>query len=67
MMNEKIIIENWTDEPLDNLLGYINTAEEEKRINHSSSKILVFKFENFMVQYEKKKSFDKYTIYKRQF
>jgi len=66
-MTEKIIIENWTNEPLDNLLGYISTSEKEKRMNHSSSKNLIFKFEHFMVQYEKKKSFDKWIIYKRPF
>lgn len=65
-MNKKIIIENWTDHPIENLLSCISTAMREKRSYYNLNKVLIFEFDDFMVQYEKKKNSDKWIIYKKE-
>jgi len=64
-MNEKIMIENWTDEPLENLLSYISTSIKIKKSEYNENKILGLGFENFVVQYQKMKNFDKWIIRKK--
>jgi len=61
---KKIMIENWTDEPLENLLDYISTSIKIKKSKYNSNKILGLGFEKFMVQYQKMKNFDKWIIRK---
>ena len=61
-MTEKIIIENWTNEPLEFLLNYISTSIKEKRMYHDSSKELILAFEEFTTVYKKNKKSDKWII-----
>ncbi|HBD95730.1 MAG TPA: hypothetical protein DC057_16290 [Spirochaetia bacterium] len=62
---EKIIIENWTNEPLEFLLNYISTSIKEKRMHHSSNKELILVFDEFITIYKKNKKSDKWIIRKK--
>jgi len=61
---EKIRIENWTSEPVEDIIWYITNSMKVKKSAYDSNKILILNFEKYMVQYEKKKNFDKWIIYK---
>ena len=64
-MNEKIIIKNWTDEPLENLLGYIARSMKEKKLYYNSNEYLILNFEKITVIYGKNKKSDVWIIQKK--